>query len=121
MPLPRFCGYSAQTRTVPLRKVVFFSLSMKCNPQVSWIRTKDLHILTSAAHTFSADSRFEAAHSGGSRNFWGLRLRGAKEDDSGRYECQVNTDPKISLAINLTVTGKICANVCIIRFWLGCI
>ncbi|KAF5299297.1 hypothetical protein FQA39_LY02470 [Lamprigera yunnana] len=69
---------------------------------VSWIRTKDLHILTSATVTFSADNRFESVSSS-QTNFWGLRVRGVRVTDSGRYECQVNTDPKMSLAINLIV------------------
>lgn len=74
--------------------------------QVSWIRTRDLHILTSGALTFSADSRFESVHSSNG-DFWGLRLRGARIADTGQYECQVNTDPKMSLAINLVVTGEL--------------
>ncbi|KAB0797487.1 hypothetical protein PPYR_08480 [Photinus pyralis] len=73
---------------------------------VSWIRTKDLHILTSGELTFSADNRFESVSSI-QTNFWGLRVRGVRLADSGRYECQVNTDPKMSLAINLTVSDTL--------------
>ncbi|KAK4881415.1 hypothetical protein RN001_004734 [Aquatica leii] len=73
---------------------------------VSWIRTKDLHILTSGSLTFSADNRFESVSSS-QTNFWGLRVRGVRLTDSGRYECQVNTDPKMSLAINLTVSDTL--------------
>lgn len=69
--------------------------------QVSWIRSKDLHILTSGPITFSSDSRFEAVASPGG-DFWGLRIRGVHLSDSGQYECQVNTDPKMSLAINFS-------------------
>ncbi|KAJ8932171.1 hypothetical protein NQ314_014870 [Rhamnusium bicolor] len=74
-------------------------------PSVSWIRSKDLHILTSERQTFSSDSRFESVHSDSSGDFWGLRIRGVHVSDTGQYECQVNTDPKMSLAISLTVTG----------------
>nr|XP_015840797.1 PREDICTED: uncharacterized protein LOC103315085 isoform X1 [Tribolium castaneum] len=70
---------------------------------VSWIRSRDLHILTSGAATFSSDSRFEAVPSPGG-DFWGLRIRGVHLSDSGQYECQVNTDPKMSLAFNLSVS-----------------
>ncbi|XP_049821329.1 zwei Ig domain protein zig-8 isoform X2 [Aethina tumida] len=70
---------------------------------VSWIRSKDLHILTSGRHTFSSDSRFESVHSSSSGDFWGLRIRGVHISDTGQYECQVNTDPKMSLAIYLNV------------------
>lgn len=73
--------------------------------QVSWIRSKDLHILTSGRHTFSSDSRFESVHSSSSGDFWGLRIRGVHISDTGQYECQVNTDPKMSLAIYLNVQG----------------
>lgn len=73
--------------------------------QVSWIRRKDLQILTSGPVTFSADTRFTPVYSEG-RDFWGLRIRSPKIQDTGQYECQVNTDPKIGHIINLTVTGK---------------
>ncbi|XP_018323272.1 zwei Ig domain protein zig-8 isoform X2 [Agrilus planipennis] len=72
---------------------------------VSWIRKKDLLIISSGMFTFSGDNRFEPVYSPG-RNFWGLRIRGVKESDTGQYECQVNTDPKMSLAINLTVSDR---------------
>ncbi|XP_063909931.1 uncharacterized protein LOC135127422 isoform X2 [Zophobas morio] len=71
---------------------------------VSWIRSRDLHILTSGRFTFSSDNRFEPVPSPAG-DFWGLRIRGVLLSDTGRYECQVNTDPKMSLAFNLTVSG----------------
>ncbi|KAJ3665996.1 hypothetical protein Zmor_001458 [Zophobas morio] len=70
---------------------------------VSWIRSRDLHILTSGRFTFSSDNRFEPVPSPAG-DFWGLRIRGVLLSDTGRYECQVNTDPKMSLAFNLTGT-----------------
>ncbi|XP_022900542.1 protein amalgam-like isoform X2 [Onthophagus taurus] len=70
---------------------------------VSWIRKKDLHILTSGPISFTADNRFEALYS--NVDFWGLRIRGVKLSDMGQYECQVNTDPKINFAMNLSVSG----------------
>ncbi|ENN81351.1 hypothetical protein YQE_02241, partial [Dendroctonus ponderosae] len=73
---------------------------------VSWIRTKDILILTSGPHTFASDFRFEVIHSEKNVEFWGLRIRGVKEDDAGQYECQVNSEPKMSLAYQLTVSGK---------------
>ncbi|CAH1113460.1 unnamed protein product [Psylliodes chrysocephalus] len=74
------------------------------NKVVSWIRSKDLHILTSGRHTFSSDRRFESVHTDSSGDFWGLRIRGALVSDMGQYECQVNTEPKMSLAISLIVS-----------------
>ncbi|XP_026326212.1 zwei Ig domain protein zig-8-like [Hyposmocoma kahamanoa] len=69
---------------------------------VSWIRKRDLHILTVGVHTYSSDARFAALHTDGS-DIWTLRVAPAQPRDSGAYECQVSTEPKISLAFRLTV------------------
>ncbi|XP_063978540.1 zwei Ig domain protein zig-8-like isoform X1 [Diachasmimorpha longicaudata] len=69
---------------------------------VSWMRSKDLHILTSSEFTFSSDSRFTPEHVPES-DAWTLRLLEAKKTDSGGYECQVNTEPKIMYKVELTV------------------
>lgn len=69
---------------------------------VSWIRKRDLHILTVGVHTYSSDARFAALHTDGSDE-WSLRVAPAQPRDSGAYECQVSTEPKISLSFRLTV------------------
>ncbi|XP_046966843.1 hemicentin-2-like isoform X2 [Vanessa cardui] len=69
---------------------------------VSWIRKRDLHILTVGVHTYSSDARFAALHTDGSDE-WTLRVAHAQPRDSGAYECQVSTEPKISLSFWLTV------------------
>ncbi|XP_026465014.1 zwei Ig domain protein zig-8-like [Ctenocephalides felis] len=69
---------------------------------VSWIRGRDLHILTSGRLTFTADPRFSVSHTPGDLS-WGLVVKKAKLEDSGRYECQVNTDPKINYNVTLVV------------------
>ncbi|CAH2232297.1 jg21679 [Pararge aegeria aegeria] len=71
---------------------------------VSWIRKRDLHILTVGVHTYSSDARFAALHADGSDE-WTLRVAPAQPRDSGVYECQVSTEPKISLSFRLTVVG----------------
>ncbi|XP_026471362.1 uncharacterized protein LOC113375648 [Ctenocephalides felis] len=70
--------------------------------EVSWIRGRDLHILTSGRLTFTADPRFSVSHTPGDLS-WGLVVKKAKLEDSGRYECQVNTDPKINYNVTLVV------------------
>ncbi|KAF9793586.1 hypothetical protein SFRURICE_019644, partial [Spodoptera frugiperda] len=70
--------------------------------QVSWIRKRDLHILTVGVHTYSSDARFAALHTDNSDE-WTLRVAPAQPRDSGSYECQVSTEPKISLSFRLTV------------------
>ncbi|KAK7866826.1 hypothetical protein R5R35_005256 [Gryllus longicercus] len=72
---------------------------------VSWIRTRDLHILTSDLFTFTSDDRFGVLHTPASRA-WNLRIMGAKQADEGKYECQVNTDPKMNRAVFLKIRGN---------------
>ncbi|KAK9308966.1 hypothetical protein QLX08_001171 [Tetragonisca angustula] len=69
---------------------------------VSWMRSKDLHILTSGNTLFSSDTRFGPQHTPGS-DAWTLRLDNARKTDSGKYECQVNTEPKMMYAVQLSV------------------
>ncbi|XP_076643876.1 zwei Ig domain protein zig-8 isoform X2 [Halictus rubicundus] len=69
---------------------------------VSWMRSKDLHILTSGNTPFSSDTRFGPQHTPGS-DAWTLRLDNARKTDSGKYECQVNTEPKMMYAVQLSV------------------
>lgn len=68
------------------------------------MRSRDLHILTSSEISFSSDTRFSPEHMPGS-DAWTLRLVGAKKSDSGNYECQVNTEPKIMYTVHLFVRG----------------
>ncbi|XP_071537040.1 neural cell adhesion molecule L1-like [Panulirus ornatus] len=69
---------------------------------VSWIRRRDLHVLTSSIQTFASDQRFLALHADRSEN-WTLLIRFSQVRDSGEYHCQVNTDPKISMVFYLKV------------------
>jgi hypothetical protein len=43
-------------------------------------------------------------HAPGSE-LWTLRIMSAQPRDQGKYECQVNTDPKVNFAVFLTVKG----------------
>ncbi|XP_066952552.1 neural cell adhesion molecule L1-like isoform X1 [Macrobrachium rosenbergii] len=70
--------------------------------KVSWIRTRDLHVLTSGLHTFASDQRFIALHAHRSEN-WTLQIRFSQTRDSGEYQCQVNTEPKLSMRYYLRV------------------
>ncbi|XP_026493446.2 uncharacterized protein LOC113398773 isoform X1 [Vanessa tameamea] len=99
---------------------------------VSWVRSSDLQILTHAGAVFTADARvscYEApagpgAGDTGSDELLGdiltsrddagrvtgavhtLRIERLRMSDSGRYECQINTEPKLSLFFNLTVVAE---------------
>ncbi|GFR20722.1 IGv domain-containing protein [Trichonephila clavata] len=52
--------------------------------------------------TYTSDERFEALHIQKS-NDWTLQIKYTQLRDSGTYECQVSSDPKISFFVNLTI------------------
>lgn len=60
------------------------------NKQVSWIRRRDYHILTSGLHAYSRDARFSVVRSEDADD-WALRIRFLQKRDEGAYECQVST------------------------------
>lgn len=70
------------------------------------MRSRDLHILTTSDLTFSSDVRFSPEHVSGS-DAWTLRLENARKSDTGTYECQVNTEPKIMYIVQLFVRGNL--------------
>ncbi|XP_049871761.1 T-lymphocyte activation antigen CD86-like [Pectinophora gossypiella] len=72
------------------------------NRTVSWMRKRDLHILTSHIFTYTGDARFSVLHPEPSDD-WDLRIDYVQPRDAGVYECQVNTEPKINMAVMLNV------------------
>ena len=75
---------------------------------MSWIRKHDLHVLTSGTITFTGDQRFSAHNSrvkSGGEN-WVLQIKYTQIRDAGEYQCQVNTEPKISTSVFLKVSGE---------------
>ena len=70
--------------------------------------------------TYTTDGRFTALHSESSDD-WTLRIASAQVSDSGSYECQVSTEPKISKAFELQVVGKLVYLLFVIvcLFWLS--
>ncbi|CAL4093770.1 unnamed protein product, partial [Meganyctiphanes norvegica] len=68
--------------------------------KVSWIRRRDLHVLSVGGLTYTNDKRFVAAHVPGTP-YWTLLLHRPTPRDSGVYECQVATMPKISRKFEL--------------------
>ncbi|XP_064095210.1 uncharacterized protein LOC135207413 [Macrobrachium nipponense] len=72
------------------------------NKSVSWIRQRDLHILTVGRYTYTTDQRYQVIHSQGSKD-WILKIKSAQERDSGNYECQVSTKPVTTYVVHLNV------------------
>uniref|UniRef100_A0A6B2EF01 Putative neural cell adhesion molecule l1 n=1 Tax=Phlebotomus kandelakii TaxID=1109342 RepID=A0A6B2EF01_9DIPT len=70
--------------------------------QVSWIRHRDIHLLTVGRYTYTSDQRFRAIHHPHSED-WILQIKYPQHRDSGIYECQVSSTPHISHYIHLNV------------------
>ncbi|CRK99294.1 CLUMA_CG012607, isoform A [Clunio marinus] len=71
---------------------------------VFWIRNSDLQILTAGLVTFTADNRFKVNHENSiDSTDWSLLITDVTMADQGLYECQINTEPKMKMNINLIV------------------
>lgn len=72
--------------------------------QVSWIRHRDIHLLTVGRYTYTSDQRFEATHVVHTDDY-ALRIIFAQTRDAGTYECQIGTTPPIGYFVHLTIVG----------------
>lgn len=73
---------------------------------VSWIRARDVTVLSVGHLTFSSDKRLSVLEEllpGESTSDWSLTIVNASSEDQGVYECQINTDPKMNKKFNLFV------------------
>ncbi|XP_041633558.1 uncharacterized protein dpr9 isoform X4 [Drosophila kikkawai] len=70
--------------------------------QVSWVRHRDIHLLTVGRYTYTSDQRFRAIHQPQTED-WMLQIKYPQHRDSGIYECQVSTTPHMSHYIHLNV------------------
>lgn len=59
-----------------------FSLSLSLPVKLSWIRQRDLHVLTSAMVSYTSDGRFSVHHQPASDD-WELRISSAQARDAG--------------------------------------
>uniref|UniRef100_T1JPL2 Ig-like domain-containing protein n=1 Tax=Tetranychus urticae TaxID=32264 RepID=T1JPL2_TETUR len=55
-------------------------------------------------YTYTSDQRFTCIHLDDSDD-WTLEIKYVQKDDAGIYECQVSTEPKMSLSIKLGVVA----------------
>ncbi|KAJ9576923.1 hypothetical protein L9F63_006541, partial [Diploptera punctata] len=70
--------------------------------QVSWVRHRDIHLLTVGRYTYTSDQRFRAIHHPHSED-WTLQIKYPQHRDTGVYECQISTTPHMSHFIHLNV------------------
>merc|ERR1711931_163699 len=74
---------------------------------VSWIRARDVSVLSVGHLAFSSDKRISVVQVPRPRlsaSDWNLSIESATLEDDGMYECQVNTEPKINYKVFLKVT-----------------
>ena len=64
-----------------------------------------MHILSAGILMYTSDLRFQVIHPDKSEN-WTLQIKSPQQRDSGVYECQVSTEPKMSLNYSLNVVGE---------------
>ncbi|KAG5335611.1 LACH protein, partial [Acromyrmex heyeri] len=76
------------------------------NRTVSWVRHRDIHLLTVGTYTYTSDQRFEAMHKRHTEE-WTLRIRYPQRKDSGIYECQISTTPPIGHPVRLTIVEPV--------------
>ncbi|XP_071515491.1 macrophage colony-stimulating factor 1 receptor-like [Panulirus ornatus] len=69
---------------------------------VSWMRQRDLHVISANQLIFTSDDRFKV-HMDNETASFSLEVGAALTNDSGVYECQINTRPKLSRPVTLTV------------------
>jgi len=86
-----------------LTAIPFYVLQMTL--QVSWVRHRDVHLLTIGRYTYTNDQRFRAIHNAHSDD-WTLQIKYPQHRDSGIYECQVSTTPHMSHLVHLNVIGE---------------
>lgn len=99
--------FAEQMKSKILRlKLSSFSQSFQMLLQVSWVRHRDIHLLTVGRYTYTSDQRFRAIHQPQTED-WMLQIKYPQHRDSGIYECQVSTTPHMSHYIHLNVVGKL--------------
>ncbi|XP_044017289.1 zwei Ig domain protein zig-8-like isoform X3 [Aphidius gifuensis] len=76
------------------------------NLTVSWVRHRDIHLLTVGRYTYTSDQRFEALHTPHSED-WILKIRYPQRKDTGIYECQISTTPPIGYKLHLKIVEPI--------------
>jgi len=75
------------------------------NRTVSWIRHRDVHILTVGRYAYASDQRFSIVRQRPSED-WTLQIKYSQARDAGLYECQVSTQPHRSQFIQLNVVDN---------------
>ncbi|KAH8378840.1 hypothetical protein KR009_001723, partial [Drosophila setifemur] len=101
---PYFDPSTPRNVTALMGKSAYLSCRVRnlANKTVSWIRHRDIHILTVGSYTYTSDQRFQATHHQDTDD-WTLQIKWAQKRDAGMYECQISTQPVRSYFVRLNV------------------
>lgn len=102
--VPEFDTTPPQNVSALVGKTAFLTCvvrNLRPTQKVSWVRHRDVHILTAGTTTFTSDQRFSAKHN--TDDEWVLVIKYVQERDAGIYECQIPTQPTQSYPINLNI------------------
>ncbi|KAK7873645.1 hypothetical protein R5R35_009332 [Gryllus longicercus] len=101
---PYFDASASKNVTALVGKTAYLNCRIRNlgNRTVSWVRHRDIHLLTVGRYTYTSDQRFQSIHSPQTED-WMLQIRYPQHRDSGLYECQVSTTPPIGHAMYLSV------------------
>merc|ERR1719412_2713757 len=105
---PYFARVNNRTVVAP-GEVAYLPCRVKSSQEgymVTWLRTMDSTVLSVGADTFSSDTRLAVVHVARPQinaDDWTLIINRTGREDEGRYECSVNTLPKISHSVDLVL------------------
>ncbi|KAF2368065.1 Immunoglobulin V-set domain [Trinorchestia longiramus] len=107
-PLPEFDSSTPTNISAQHGSNIFLQCTIRnlSNQSVSWIRSRDSHIISVDQVTFIADERFHVFHEPDSGS-WSLQIKYVQARDDGTYECQVSSEPKISHFVHFTVVTPV--------------
>jgi len=73
---------------------------------VTWLKRSDVSVISVGPNIFSSDNRYSIVHIPRARidaDDWTLLINRTEVSDSGQYFCSLNTEPKLSHTVYLTV------------------
>ncbi|KAA0194311.1 hypothetical protein HAZT_HAZT011981 [Hyalella azteca] len=75
------------------------------NHTVSWVRGRDIRLLTTGLITYTSDKRFVPSNPARGQD-WLLKIHYSRKQDEGSYLCQVSLSPPITKTMQLHVNGE---------------
>ena len=72
---------------------------------MTWIRHRDVHIMTVGEYTYTTDERFVSRHNSATGE-WVLVIKYVQERDAGIYECQIPSAPPRAYQVTLNIVGE---------------